>query len=237
MKWGILFILASLSAAGVWRIAHKWESAPKPPQMHMITRLASQYWESRRVALPPSVARYHQIGGVFEFHVFRDVAGDEASLLAAITHVLPGTDVPRLRALGWRVIDDAAFFGSWADPLTRRLTPQRTIITTPEQGGRITAIGWGSSEAGTGGDFALAFQEPPMGLMARQYEVQRLFSDVTQFVLPIGSTSEIGDWASPQLPEVHPYFIAGMEWWGVYLFTIYLPETRQLTVILASTTD
>ncbi len=45
------------------------------------------------------------------------------------------------------------------------------------------------------------------------------------------------DWSSPRLPEASRFFAAGMEWWGVFLFTIYVPQIRRLTVIAGSTAD
>ncbi|MBN9467142.1 MAG: hypothetical protein J0J10_00035 [Bosea sp.] len=57
------------------------------------------------------------------------------------------------------------------------------------------------------------------------------------FLFPPLQKAEITDWSSPKLPEVSDYFADGMEWWGVFLFTIYLPDLKRLTVIAASATD
>ena len=43
--------------------------------------------------------------------------------------------------------------------------------------------------------------------------------------------------SSSALPDVSDYFADGMEWWGVFLFSIYTAETRRLAIIMASTTD
>lgn len=237
MKWGIAFIIASLALAGAWRVKRDWENAPQPWPKHMVTRLASHYWESRREALPPAFARFHAIGGVIEFHVFRDVAGDNEMVLAAIAHVLPGADTVRLSELGARVISSEVFFGDWHDPTTGRLVSRRRPVTTPADGGRLTVIEIPSPKPGSDGNFAYAFLEPPYSLHASDAEVQALYADITSFILPQNVPHEIRDWSSPELPGVHRYFKAGAEWWGVYLLTIYTPATRTLTVITASTTD
>jgi hypothetical protein len=39
------------------------------------------------------------------------------------------------------------------------------------------------------------------------------------------------------LPEASKFFAAGMEWWGVFLFTINVPSIGRLTVIAGSTSD
>jgi hypothetical protein len=88
-----------------------------------------------------------------------------------------------------------------------------------------------------GGQFAYAFSEPPYGLQARPSEVQELFCAIRDFILPRGSEHEISDWSSPRLTEASDYFTAGMDWWGVFLFTVYLPTLRRLTAIAGSTTD
>jgi hypothetical protein len=92
-------------------------------------------------------------------------------------------------------------------------------------------------DPGGGGQFAYAFSWTPYGLHAKPREIQQLFDAITDFVLPPGADHEIWDWASPRLPEVSQYFEAGMDWWGVFLFTIYVPSLRRLTVIAGSTTD
>lgn len=212
MKWGVAFILVALGMAGAWRIVDDWRNAPEPPQEHMITRLASQYWESRRIALPPAFARYAQAGGVIEFHVFSDVAGDEEVVLAAIAHVLPGADTARLRELGARVISSDIFFGDWHDPTTGRLVSRRRAITSPADGDRLVVIEIPSPNPGSDGNFAFAFLEPPYSLQASEGEMQALYAEITSFILPRDTAHEIRDWSSPDLPEVHPYFGSGAEW-------------------------
>ena len=55
--------------------------------------------------------------------------------------------------------------------------------------------------------------------------------------MPPNLEHEILDWTNPKLPEVSAFFASGMEWWGVFLFTVHVPETGLLTVICGSTTD
>jgi hypothetical protein len=64
-----------------------------------------------------------------------------------------------------------------------------------------------------------------------------VFEKIRDFILPPLEGAEIFDWSSPQLPEVSDYFDPGMEWWGVFLFSIHVPAMTRLTVIAGSTSD
>ena len=64
-----------------------------------------------------------------------------------------------------------------------------------------------------------------------------IFHAVRRFILPPDLEHDILDWAHPELPEVADYFAQGMEWWGVFLFTIHVPALNRLTAIAGSTTD
>jgi steroid 5-alpha reductase family enzyme len=67
--------------------------------------------------------------------------------------------------------------------------------------------------------------------------VQTLFEEIRDFILPPALECEICDWSSPRLPEVSDYFADGMEWWGIFLFSVYIPALNRLTVVAGSTTD
>jgi len=105
------------------------------------------------------------------------------------------------------------------------------------EGVKITPGAAPSPQAGVGGQFAYAFSRPPYGLKGRPSEVQAVSEEIRDFLLPPGQRSETCDWSSPQLPEVSDYFIAGMEWWGVFLFSIYIAEIERLSIVTDSTTD
>jgi len=107
----------------------------------------------------------------------------------------------------------------------------------PVKGGKVSGVSWGSLAPGTGGNSAYAFLEPPYSLQASEGEIQALYAEITSFILPRDTAHEIRDWSSPDLPEVHPYFELGAEWWGIYLLTIWRPDDRTLVVIMASTSD
>ncbi|MEZ4428803.1 MAG: hypothetical protein R3A51_14070 [Nannocystaceae bacterium] len=201
-----------------------------------------------RDLLPPVFDDYARAFGVLEFLVFDDADGDEDAALTAITALIPEIDRVKLRELGARRIDDRAFFGDWydadADALLRRgsyrtkdkrqlVDPRLTDLDDVE----IKSGGFSNPSCGGGGQFAYAFSWTPYGLRARPSEVQRMFSEIRDFILPPGLRHEIRDWSSPRLPEAARYFEAGMEWWGVFLFTIHVPTLSRLTVIAGSTTD
>ncbi|WP_027999280.1 hypothetical protein [Sinorhizobium arboris] len=73
--------------------------------------------------------------------------------------------------------------------------------------------------------------------MNRIEKLPPAFEEVRDFILPPFDGSEILDWSDARLPEVSDYFDAGAEWWGVFLFSVYIPARRRLTIVAGSTTD
>ncbi|MBE9606184.1 hypothetical protein IAI18_15070 [Acetobacteraceae bacterium H6797] len=200
--------------------------------------------------LPPAFHRYQEIGGVLDFELVEPASGDIDSILAGFRAMLPDQpfDADLLRSLGARPIEEARFLGDWYDPQSRRLIergdfttshghhlhdPPRVVLETQSIANAVLNV----PQPGTGGQFAYAFSQPPYPLVARWGEVQSLFDAIRGFILPPGVPAEILDWYSPRLPEVSPAFQEGMEWWGVYLFSIHLPSMRRLTLILGNATD
>lgn len=200
------------------------------------------------VALPPAFQRFSEIGGALEFAVFEDVQGDLETALEAISVTVPGIEKDKLRALGSRCIDDQTFFGDWYDAQTKSLlwigthtTSDGRTLTDPRLSDldnvRISHRASSIPEMGGGGQFAYAFSHTPYGLQARPSEVQALFDSIRDYVIPSDVEHEILDWTNPRLPEASAYFTAGAEWWGIFLFTAYVPQIRRLTVVSGSTTD
>lgn len=188
------------------------------------------------------------MGGVLKFSLFEDAEGDEASALAAISAVVPDIDTKVLRSLGSRRIEDKVFFGDWYDAegdallrLGRHRTSDGRELTDPcFEDLDSTGIVSGSSsipDAGSGGQFAYAFSCTPYGLRAKPSVVQERFRKIRDIVLPPDLAHAILDWSHPRLPEASPYFAAGMEWWGVFLFTVHVPALGRLTGIAGSATD
>lgn len=205
-----------------------------------------------RLDRPPSAfQRYRQVGGVVEFGVFEQANGTQDEALDAIGQLLEpdgAFDRDRLCALGGRSLDKHALLGDWYDPLSKSLilrgewrTDAGVTLHDPPleslDAVRIVSGGAPVPIAGGGGQFAYAFSNPPYRLDARPSEVQQLFDAACDFIMPAGTHHDIRDWSDPRLVDVSPVFRAGMEWWGVFLFTIHVPALRRLTVALASTTD
>jgi hypothetical protein len=197
--------------------------------------------------LPSAFARYYEMRGVVEFAVFDDADNDPNTVFEAICTSAPIDDREALRAIGFRKIDDATFFGQWYDPASGALLlfGQYTFeggqtFTNPRlrdlEGLRMMSGGSGLPEPGGGGEFAYAFSHPPYGMSGCR-DVQLAFEKIMHFIMPAGVDHEILDWADPALPKAGAYFQAGMEWWGVFLFSIYVPSYRRLTIAWASTTD
>lgn len=197
---------------------------------------------------PASFTHYHEIGGAVIFRVFDDADGTEDEAFDVICRCVPDCNADALRAIGFSVIDDAKFFGDWYDlesaALVRRgdftLESGRRLLDAKLvefEGERVLHGGNPVPEPGAGGNLAWAFAFPPYGLRATPREIQNLFDKIRHLILPPKLEHAIRDWTSPDLQKASPFFEAGMEWWGVFLFTLYVPAYRRLTVAYASTTD
>ncbi len=199
--------------------------------------------------LPPAFERFDDMLGVLDFAVFENAGGTAEEVLSAIPQALRHFhryDAGKLRALGSRRITEKAFFGDWYDPdsgnllrLGRYKTADGSQLTDPVLSSLdgVKIISGASACPETGGQFAYAFSSPPYPLDARPGEVQAVFEEIRDFILPPHRASEILDWSDMRLPEVSDYFDDGAEWWGVFLFSVHIPSMRRLTIIAGSTTD
>jgi hypothetical protein len=198
---------------------------------------------------PPVFSRLADAGGVLDAFVFKDADSmDGDGALAAILAAMPHVNGEKLRASSFRKIDAARFLGSWCDPATGALirrgstgTKERGNLEDPKltdlEGLTLEGGGYPIPPIGGGGEFAYAFSWPPYGLRGRPMEIQRLFDEVRDYILPPGRAHLIFDWTDPRLQDASPYFLAGMDWWGVFLFTVHVPDFKRLVVIAASATD
>lgn len=206
---------------------------------------------NRIVTLPPAFERFETMMGVLDFAVFEDAAGGREDVLSAIPQALRHArtfDAEKLRLLGGRLISENTFFGDWYDFESGRLlkrghyrTAAGSALVNPPlsslDGVRIMSGSSDCPEPGSGGQFAYAFSNPPYSLAAEPSEVQAVFQAIRDFILPPGQRGEIVDWSNARLPEVSDYFADGTEWWGVFLFSIFIPSMRRLTIIAGSATD
>lgn len=205
----------------------------------------------RIAKLPPAFKRYTKMFGALNFAVFDRADGTEEEVLFAIAKALPDAcnlDAKKLRSLGFRRIGERKFFGDWYDPENGMLLKignyktadgsnlENPVLKTLDRV-KITSGTSTCPDAGIGGQFAYAFSTPPYGLKGRPSEVQTIFEEIRDFILPPVHEAQIWDWSSPQLPEVSAYFSSGMEWWGVFLFSIHIPAIQRLTIVAGSTTD
>ncbi|MGH8777751.1 hypothetical protein [Paraburkholderia sp.] len=201
--------------------------------------------------LPPMFRRLQQIGGVLEFIVFEEAEGTEDEIAAAMCSTLSEiatVNTDALRSIGYRRITQREFFGDWYD------LDRKALIRCGDwkiEGGKelhnprfvdigdrkIISGGGSIPDAGSGGQFAFAFTDPPYKLRAPYGEVQVLFDQICGFLMPPGFDVDILDWSSDRLPDVSDYFVDGMEWWGVFLFSVYVSGLKRLTIIAGSSTD
>jgi hypothetical protein len=205
----------------------------------------------RIMTLPAAFGRYDDMHGVLDIAVFEDASGTEAETLAAIAQVLQlkhTFNLEKLQSLGRRRIREQVFFGDWYDLKSGTLlkvghhrTAEGSELQNPalKTLDNVELVGGAVKipDPGAGGQFAYAFSAPPYSLQGRPSEVQAVFEEIRDFILPPTHASEIYDWSSPQLPEVSDYFIAGLDWWGVFLFSIHVPDLGRLSVIAGSTSD
>ena len=206
----------------------------------------------RRVAsLPAAFGRFAEMGGVLNFAVFEEAQGTEEETLSVIPAVLaPGRsfDARRLAELGRRRIGEAAFFGDWYDFASGMLLRDGDVVLNDGTqlhrprladlaGREIRSASAALPQTGAGGNFAYAFSWTPYGLSGGPLEIQAIFEQIRDFILPHDEDSQIFDWSDARLTEVSDYFDDGAEWWGVFLFSIYAPALRRLILIAGSTTD
>src|SRR5258707_402036 len=200
--------------------------------------------------LPREFGRFRQIGGALQFAVYEDAGEgeDEAEALAAISSAIPDLNTDTLKSLGCRRIDKRSFFGDWYDAETDSVlkigeytTSDGKKLVNPRlkdlEGIHIRSGGSPLPEAGAGGEISYAFLWAPFVLKTGPEQGQGLFTPITKIVLFPNLEHDILDCRSPRLPEVLKFFAAGMEWWGVFLFTVHIPVIRRLTVIAGSTSD
>ena len=212
-----------------------------------------------RDLLPPDEIReFDRMGGAVHYSFFVNAEGSDADLEGAILwhcakvlekeYITGWIEPAKLRTLPRGVIDRKAFFGDWYD-MERdaliyrgggRVDDGRELVDpTYDEMGRAKIKLWGSGcpDVGSGGNYAFAFSQPPYSGQMARLEVQDMFRRINKLILPAEGGEIITDWSSKQLADFCEHFEHGMEYWGVFLFTIFDPATQRLTVISASTSD
>ncbi len=216
-----------------------------------------------RQPLPASIERFQNSGGALEYSVFLgDCNGLETHRRAIDAHLtnaaiaadhddtwtLPADQATYLQTLEERELTPEQFFGDSCDPVDRMLIRQGSgdvkglgRLTNPRYGtlyGRkFGSWGFGVPGHKQAGQYAFAFAQPPYSLRMSLEETQSCFSAINDVILPAGEPAVIFDWSAKDLVPLDPYFEAGAEWWGMFLFTIHHPSLSQMIVISGSSTD
>lgn len=212
-----------------------------------------------RLPKPHAVAEFKAAGGEIDYSFFHASSYDKALLKEALQHHFaeledlgpvwrPWLDIDFLDQLPLRTVDQSTFFGDWYDLEhgDLKLLGSGTITSrghlidpTYRELDRASVKTWGapSPDVGSGGQYAYAFCRPPYALLTEFAVTQRLFDEINLEILPRNYVHRIIDLSSPKLPMLSNYFESGMEWWGVFLFIVYIPMLERLTVISASATD
>ncbi|MFT4074251.1 MAG: hypothetical protein QM647_01885 [Asticcacaulis sp.] len=213
---------------------------PRSPTLHVAADEAVQ-------ALKP----YYEMGGILQFVVYDGAQDAEKDSLAAIHDRLASIgslNESAFKRLNNRHISAAQFFGDWYDPtdgglikLGSVMTADGQTLTNPKVRSleklQVVSSGGPGVEVGSGGQFAYAYLNPPYGLHGSPAEIQKTFDSIRKLILPETHAVTILDWTSPSLDKVSSYFKAGKEWWGIFLFSIYVPDLQRLTIIAGSATD
>ena len=213
----------------------------------------------RRIPTPKIFCELKKIGVVLKYSFF-DSAGPTRSsrLLAIDAHLadanepcewhLPKENAEALELLAERKLDRSQFLGQWCNPSDLSLIQRGSghvqgvgeVENLRYDDARIKRIrSWTSSipDSHDAGEYAFAFSQPPYSLFGGRAKAQRLFRESTGVILPPSEKIYIYDWSGADLSEVDSYFEAGMDWWGIYLFTIFQPSIGRMIVISGSTTD
>lgn len=190
----------------------------------------------RPVELPEVFEEIEQIGGVLRVACFETDDGASESARSAIALTLPDINSTVLASIQGGQVDEARFFGQWHRADIGKVIRTNTNAAIEDSGG--AAFDFGSAPLkGGDGEFAYALAFPPYPLFATGQEIQTLFDKVRAALLDSRHPTVIEDWTCPQLPEVSPYFEAGAEWWGMFMWTLWTPSLSRLTVIAASASD
>ena len=215
-----------LSMPQEWRIkqALDWHREVRPKLIE----------EAIENGMPESLVEYLELGGCSHFSFLDGVDGDPLALESAIQYHFenlpefdmgpvfrPSFDLKPLKEIKPREITREEFYGTSFDPKTRRLT-EKQCYAEPGQ---------------STGEFAYAFAHPaiPMGNVMER--LQSIFEEVDRLIFPEGCSFSILDWSDRKLKSMSDYYDAGFEYWGAFLFTIYVPKKSKITVISASSSD
>lgn len=198
---------------------------------------------------PDLLRDYTALGGVLDFAWFDQVADGPDAQLACIAKALEPhapVNAEALARLPKRRLTPNQFLGTWYDPAQGELVWVGTVTTAsghllenpPFRLLRKEDWQGCSSVTPEGtGEFAYAFSNPPYSLQGSYQQIAALFLEFRDALLAGGPALEIDDYGSERLVEVSPYFEAGAEWWGTFLWTIHDWRQHRFCVILGSTTD
>lgn len=212
----------------------------------------------RDVHEPDEVRAFDRMGGAVHYSFFEDAAGSDRDLEGAVfwhcakvlaqEYGLGRIEPEVLPSLPRKRIDRRTFFGDWYDMARDVLIYRGNGIVddgrelhdpTYDELGRSAIKLWRGycPNVGTGGNYAYAFSQPPYAGQMARLEVQDMFRRINAFILPEDGGEIITDFSSTDLDDFCEHFESGMAYWGVFLFTIFIPATRRLIVISASTSN
>jgi hypothetical protein len=193
--------------------------------------------------------RHQEMSGVLNIQIFNACEDTLENHRSALASVLELSAPKPLEVLSPKRISQAAFHGDFFDKKTGHLVPGGQLVD--DYGNKITKPYLtdihhkkGSSynpPGGQTGSFAFAYLLPPYGLFRHNakltnIEIEQTYLEMCDYMMP-SKNNHILNWVEPKLIEIAPHLEKGMEWWGVYAYTIHNAEKRMVSAIVAAETD
>lgn len=192
---------------------------------------------------------YCSSGGVISISVCEEAEDTHVCHAAAVTAAINSKDIERVSNKVSNVvpveINEETFHGSYFDYDRQLLRHNGTINlaggdTQTNPFYKDIESKWGGSshipDLWSLGEFAYAFCRPAYGLTMKPFKIHETYLAITSEVTP-RDQCRILSWQKKEILAADPWLKAGVDWWGVFVFSVYNKNTGQLFGIAASDTD
>lgn len=192
---------------------------------------------------------YRSSGGVIFISVCEEAEDTHDCHAATLAAAINSKDVEKVSNKVSNVvpveIEEEAFHGSHFDYDRQLLRHNGTVNlsrgrsqTNPYYKDMLSNMGCSSDipDLWCLGEFAYAFCQPAYGLSMKPFEIHETYSAITSEVTP-RNQCRIFSWQKEEILDADPWLKAGIDWWGVFVFSVYNKNSGQLFGIAASDTD
>ena len=195
----------------------------------------------------PSYQKFLNSGGAIGITYMESTEDTLANHAKVLDSILETFDIDALINLKPPTIKERNFHGTWYDYANELLVfdisdPSKKIKNPKDRGTYFIDMPSFPDAYGiyppdfNSGNFAYAFCQPPYPLDLSPQSIQNLYSDIIQKICPKHDV-RILNWYSEALINLAPELKEGTEWWGVFVFTIYVKSTRTIFALVAAETD